>query len=33
MGGICKCEAELMPSKLKEPWGGLGSFPSYAKDF
>ena len=33
MGGIGKCEAELMSSKLKEHWGGLGSLPSYAGDF
>lgn len=33
MGGIGKCEAELMFSKLKEHWGGLGSLPSSTKDF
>lgn len=33
MGGIGKCEAELMFSKLKAHWGGLGSLPSYVRDF
>lgn len=33
MGGIGKCEAELTFSKQKERRGGLGSLPSYARDF
>jgi len=33
IGGIGKCEAELMFSKLKEHGGGLGSLPSCARDF
>lgn len=33
MGGIGKCEAELMFSKPKARCRGLGLLPSYARDF
>lgn len=33
MGGIPKCEAEPMFSKLKENWGSVDSLPSYTRDF